>query len=174
MSGSLPNSLIQKYKNGSGIFFETGTSAGDSLATAAEEGFDLLYSVELDIPTFNAAFRRFFNDVNIVIMQGDSVEIMEQILPHIMVPTMFWLDAHPDTTQGCTPILDELRAIGKMRIPAIILADDMRLMGMGRWTVTVPDIINSIREINPRYEIVFESNGHDPRDIMVAYLPEGE
>jgi hypothetical protein len=174
MSASLPNEMIAKYKNGCKIFFETGTFAGDSLASAYEEGFDLLYSVELDVKTFNEAFQRFLPHNNIVVMQGKSAVIMEQILPYVEIPTMFWLDAHPETGLGCTPILEELHAISRMKAPAVILADDMRLMGMGRWTVTIPDIIQAVREINPRYEIVFEPNTHNPKDIMVAYLPEGE
>jgi len=69
---------------------------------------------------------------------GDSAEGLQEILPEITQPVVFWLDAHysgPGTAHGIeeVPLLRELEVISKRRQKDIIIIDDAYLFGKRRW-----------------------------------------
>jgi len=115
-------------------FVESGTLHGDTLAAVRDE-FIALFSIELEQSLYNAAVKRFADDVNVSIIRGDSGQVLKHLISSIHGPIIFWLDGHYSglgTAKGLQdcPIWHELDAIidrGNFR--DIVLVDDARLFG---------------------------------------------
>lgn len=170
MSGSLPIEILKKYKGDSDIFFETGTDKGDTVQTALECGFSDIFSVEIDSDKAMLASIRFmqYNDV-VSIINNNSVTTLKNVLPFLTGKIVFWLDAHADCHVECTPLLNELEAIKGYKYPVTIMIDDMRLTGLAKWKdVTIPAILDKIKEIDPTLDITFEDSRVE-REILIAY-----
>lgn len=132
----LTTSEKYKYKQ---VFVETGTYMGDTV-DAFKHHFDRLYSIELNEDLASKAARRFADNPNITIMQGDSALQLSSILSAIDMPAVFWLDGHYSsefqlgneyivTGKGAknTPVLEELAQIAEHKIKHhAILIDDAR------------------------------------------------
>ena len=168
MSASLPDSVLISYRGKTNIFIETGTSEGDSVETARLCGFSKIFSIESDIETFNIAFNRFKNFPNISIFNGKSIDILPDLLKEIHEPVLFWLDAHSDCESEMTPIFQELDIIETFEFASTVLMDDIRLIGCGMWKFSLPDLLEKIYKINPKFEIIFQGNAHNPYDILIA------
>jgi hypothetical protein len=115
------------------VFIETGTYRGD-MVEAVRDGFDRVYSIELGAELHRRARERFAGDEQIVILQGDSGEILGDLLRKIDRPCLFWLDSHysdADTARSglITPVLRELEHIFRHELAGrhVILIDDARL-----------------------------------------------
>ena len=99
------------------VFVETGTHEGDTVAAMLASGqFERVCSVELGEPHFERAARRLAGDPRLDLAHGDSGEFLEQLVPRLGQPTLFWLDAHPGEpgtagVYGRTPLRQELHAI---------------------------------------------------------------
>jgi len=125
--------VIKDYaqKHGIGVFIETGTHLGDTIAYL-KPVFKQLISIELDTTLYKNAQKRFAKDKNINLYQGDSAEMMEVIMSKVTEPCLFWLDGHysgGETAMGTlsTPILAELNCIlNHPNDGHIILIDDAR------------------------------------------------
>jgi len=120
----------QKY--GLTTFVETGTYLGD-MVEAQKTRFKKIFSIELGVDLFEKAKRRFINDQNVTIIQGDSGKVIAKIIHDLNEPAIFWLDAHYSlgiTAKGdkeC-PIFEELNAIlNDKKNNHILLIDDARL-----------------------------------------------
>ena len=108
---------ITEYKDkyGYGVLVETGTFMGD-MVEAQKKIFQKIFSIELEIDLANKAIKRFHNDKNVTIVQGDSGKVLPKILSDMNEPAIFWLDGHYSagiTAKGekeC-PIFEELDAI---------------------------------------------------------------
>jgi hypothetical protein len=172
MSASLPIDVLTKYEGQSTVFVETGSSEGDTIQTAIDAGFKLVLSSELDIDTFIRVEARFRSNPDVVIYRGLSTAALKQLNVSDGSEITFFLDAHPDCTSGPSPILEELEVMKKFKNIRTIFADDMRLMGLAKWTSTVPEIKKKILEINPNFVIELIANEHAQYDLLVAYLPE--
>ena len=113
------------------VFVETGTLAGDMIY-AIKDYFDEIYSIELGQELYERAKKRFAGEKHIAIFQGDSTEILPEVLARIGEPCLFWLDAHYSegiTSRGPkeTPLKDELHHILSHRVQDhVILIDDAR------------------------------------------------
>ncbi|MCF7865671.1 MAG: hypothetical protein K9M11_04155 [Candidatus Pacebacteria bacterium] len=113
---------------------ETGTYLGDTVY-ALKPHFIHIDSIELSEELYNNAVKRFRNDANITIWNGDSPEVLEKILLNKKDKVIFWLDAHysdgvtsKSSTYGDSPIKQELNVIFKWWIAgSVILIDDARL-----------------------------------------------
>ena len=114
------------------LFIETGTYLGD-MVEAQKKNFNKVYSIELSSDLYRDAVKRFENDKNITLLQGDSGDVLIDLMPTIKQPAIFWLDGHYSagyTAKGkknC-PIYEELTAIfnaGAMH--HVLLIDDARL-----------------------------------------------
>ncbi len=102
-------------KYGYTILIETGTYMGD-MVEAQKSNFKKIFSIELGIDLFEKAQKRFKNEKNIAIVQGDSGKVLPQILKNLYEPAIFWLDGHYSagiTAKGDknSPIFEELNAI---------------------------------------------------------------
>lgn len=111
---------------------ETGTYLGDTVH-AMKDQFEKIYSIELSRELFEKATARFSAFSHITILEGDSGIVLNELLPKITKPTLFWLDGHFSggvTAHGelSTPIFKEVEGILKHHIDNhVILVDDARL-----------------------------------------------
>jgi len=156
--------ILEAHKLGR-LFVETGTDKGNCVQRALDAGFQRVVSVELNPELARNANRRFANNLNVAILEGSSPVVLRQVLPAILEPCTFWLDAHPDHD---SPVLQELSLFRRHPIKThTILIDDRRLM-QGHWkTVKEGQVIDFLKAINPDYRI---SNipGYNPTDIICA------
>lgn len=149
-------------------FVETGTYKAHTTIKAAKK-FKQVYTVELSEELYEQAKKTCKNQPNIILYQGDSAQVLPQILKKIKGKTVIFLDAHFslfDTAQGSqnTPILTELSVIKKAGIKdAILIIDDARMFYTPQINVkntfvdgypNLNDIVEKILEINPEYQCV--------------------
>ena len=113
-------------------FVETGTYLGDTVSAVSHE-FSRIYSIELQPSLYEQAMRRFANFDHIHIINGDSGQILPEILAQNQNPCLFWLDGHysgGNTGRGTkdTPIVEEMQCILSHGIERhVVLIDDARL-----------------------------------------------
>jgi hypothetical protein len=131
--------LSYKKKYGLDYFVETGTFFGDTVEFFRNK-FKKVYSIELSEELALKCSKRFENISNVKIIQGDSGEILNDIIKEISSPILFWLDGHYSsefyvgdqyirTAKGEkeTPILEELSTIlSRQNKKHVILIDDAR------------------------------------------------
>lgn len=115
------------------VFVESGTHVGN-MVEAVRDGFQDVYSIELAPALFEQSSARFAGLRNVHLVQGDSGEILGQVIAGIERPALFWLDGHYSagiTARGPleTPIEKELAHIAAHRLAHehVILIDDARL-----------------------------------------------
>lgn len=110
---------------------ETGTFKGDMVAAMMDD-FSALYSIELANHFFEQAAQRFCDKQKVTILQGDSGRVLEELVPKLEGPTLFWLDGHyssGNTARGDkdTPVMEELGHIfAREDLRCAILIDDAR------------------------------------------------
>lgn len=113
------------------ILIETGTAYGEMIY-AMKDVFKQIYSIELSEKLASDAQERFSKQTNVQVLHGDSPRVLETLLPTIVGPTLFWLDAHyssGNTARGDldSPIMQELSLL--LKLPQkrnVILIDDAR------------------------------------------------
>jgi len=110
---------------------ETGTYYGDTVFGLRAE-FDRLISIELDPVLHRRAQRRFAGLSNVILLLGDSSDLIEAVIKDMAQPALFWLDAHYMSSnkargESDTPISAELDAILTHSVrDHVILIDDAR------------------------------------------------
>jgi hypothetical protein len=150
------------------VLVETGTFMGDTVEHL-KRTFTFVYSIELSEEFAVKAKKKFEDDKNVKIIQGDSGIVLRELVLEIDQPTLFWLDGHYSsefyfedqyfkTAKGekNTPILNELSNILANRHNHIILIDDARLF-IGK------DDYPSISELqklvkNTKYELTLKND----------------
>lgn len=125
--------LIKAYARRFGClyFVETGTYFGETVQ-ASLDTFRRIWSIELSPRFAAAAQKRFASHPHVRIIPGDSGKLLQEVIPQLDQPTLFWLDGHHcggNTAKGdreC-PIFAELDAVFSGQ-PArdVILIDDAR------------------------------------------------
>lgn len=146
----------QKY--GFTTLVETGTYLGE-MVEAQKSKFKKIISIELSSDLYKKAVRRFKNDANVVIVQGDSGKVLPEILPKLDESAIFWLDGHYSagiTAKGekeC-PIFEELNAIlSSNKLDHTLLIDDARLfIGKGDYP-TIASLTEFIQNRNGKYQV---------------------
>ena len=73
------------------IFIETGTYRGDTTAWAAKH-FTSVYSIELGETLYSRCVLRFADQMNVHLINGDSVQSLARLLPTIEKRAIFWYD----------------------------------------------------------------------------------
>lgn len=122
---------IYQQKHGIKILVETGTYLGDTLYSLVHD-FEKLYSIELSEHYHNKAKQKFKKFNNVQLLLGDSGKVLNQIVPQLNQPALFWLDGHYSgglTAKGdleC-PVYNELNAIFASPFQHHIFIDDARL-----------------------------------------------
>ena len=83
-----------RRNTGIGTFIETGTLYGHGILEAHRAGFYDIHSIEIE-PTLAKKAKETFADYPYVsIYEGNSFNVLEEILPTINRDAFFWLDAH--------------------------------------------------------------------------------
>jgi hypothetical protein len=124
---------IQYYqkKSGYSVLVETGTYKGD-MVLAQKEYFKKIYSIELSQMLFEKAKKRFHGQAGIHLLQGNSGEVISDVLKELKEPAIFWLDGHYSggitaTIEKYSPIEEEMEMIiANNQLKHIILIDDAR------------------------------------------------
>lgn len=150
---------IEEYKSkfNISVLVESGTYLGD-MVEAERDKFNQIYSIELSKKLFDRAVKRFKSYQHIKIIQGDSGSILENLVPQLTQPALFWLDGHYSggiTAMGekeC-PVNNELNAIFKSGFSHIILIDDARLFNGTHDYPTTEDIRDLIKNHDKKYNI---------------------
>ena len=125
------------------IFVETGTYEGGTILEV-EKYFEELHTIELSPHYYNLTKNRY-NGNKINFYLGDSSNVLIDILPKIMLPTIFFLDGHwssGNTAKGTIdcPLKEEIYNINKYFInDGIIIIDDCRLFGKSKETGLAED-----------------------------------
>ena len=164
-----------KYPNH--YFVETGSYEGDGIQMAIDVGFPQIYSIELQESLYENCCLRFVSSPQVKLFLGDSSNQLSLVLQEIDAPATFWLDGHYSagiTAKGKTntPLLKEIEQIGEHHIKThTILIDDIRQFGTTHMDfITLEEVQDKIRSINPNYEFRFE-DGFIPQDVLVAFIP---
>ncbi len=146
------------------IFIETGTYCGDTV-NVSRPYFDSIISIELSKDLHNRNKERFKNVPNVVLHNGDSEKLLEEILKSIdKERILFWLDAHYSgigTATGKTscPLMGELEAIANhSHKNHCILIDDASLFGKDPDYPKLDQVIQFLKKINNNYEISVNNN----------------
>ncbi len=147
---------------------ETGTYRGDMIE-ACRTRFKKIYSIEIDAELWRQANERFVKYPHVNILQGDSAEVLPQILQKIEGPCVFWLDGHYSggvTGKGEreTPIVSELGHIRRQNQPDVILIDDARLFN---GTHDYPDI----NELRAKVLELWPENVFEVSDDVIRIYP---
>jgi hypothetical protein len=126
---------------------------------AQKKRFKKIITIELSEELVIKAKKRFRDNANVVILQGDSGKVLPQIVANLKEPAIFWLDGHYSagiTTKGekeC-PIFEELNSIFENEVKNhIFLIDDARdFNGNGDYP-TIPQLTAFIKSKNQNYNI---------------------
>ena len=151
--------VVKKYaaKNGIRVFIETGTYLGE-MVCAVKDTFDNIYSIELSNELCRRAKKKFVGYKHITIINGDSAEVLPEILMHEKEPCLFWLDGHysgGNTAKGEkeTPVMEELKQICDHSVKNhVILIDDARLFTGNNDYPTIEFLRTFIEARLPYYE----------------------
>lgn len=160
------------FKNFPNYYFvETGTFSGDGILKALEANcFNEIHSIEVDEGLLNACMPKFRKNQNVKIVQGNSKDMLWDVIKDMDKPITFWLDAHiyPPIFDGSdgrknAPLMEELEQIKRHPIKNhTILIDDMSCCGTLAFDyVTREDLIKEIKSINPNYTVTFIVGGND-------------
>lgn len=130
--------LVLKQALNANVFIETGTYKGNT-ALWAGKNFLKVHTIELDVERYNKTRARIVNMIdtsNINLLNGNSKNVLSDVLSKIDEPVIFWLDAHGLWAGNMTPddeipVIEELNVIRewyeRTHQPCVILIDDARL-----------------------------------------------
>jgi hypothetical protein len=142
---------------------ETGTYYGEMVA-AMRHYFERIYSIEFLPELAERAQRKFALDNHIQIFQGDSREVMPQVLGLLSGPALFWLDAGyygwVDKKEDARRLSAEIEMILKHPFQHIVLLDDARGLTGLNGTLSAADVKRHIesefpaRAVNVEHDIM--------------------
>lgn len=134
------------------ILVETGTYYGEMVA-AMKRRFNQIYSVEYDHQLAQRAIRKFSGQAHIRILEGDSQQVVPELLKTISEPALFWLDAGYYGWAGLQGnqqrLTSELEAILRHPKKHIILMDDARGLNGQNGAPTVDQLRQQIESEFP-------------------------
>ncbi len=117
--------IIARY--GIRTIVETGTYEGETTRWFAEIFDGPTITIECDPNRFERTRERFQNVSNVVVLQGNSPEVLDRLLPHVEKPLFAFLDAH---WNDYWPLLDELEAFSQHRTEPVLMIHDVYVPGM--------------------------------------------
>jgi hypothetical protein len=152
----------QRY--GLQILVETGTYYGEMVA-AMKDRFTEIYSVEFDSQLAQRATKKFSRWPHIHILEGDSQQLLPDLLQRLHAPALFWLDAGYYGWAGLQGdkerLTTELEGIlGHSIKQHVILMDDARGLNGQNGAPTVPGLQQRIeaefpgRMVEVRHDIL--------------------
>jgi hypothetical protein len=128
-----PFELIKALVSSFGIknFVETGTYLGQT-AIEAQQYFSKVFTIEYSKEVYEKTKINLEKYDNIQSIWGDSRVELNQLIPQLNEPSLFWLDAHwsGGNTYGKNdecPLIEELKIIQTLTIDTFVFVDDIRL-----------------------------------------------
>jgi hypothetical protein len=109
-------------QNGIKTIVETGTFKGDTTVGFAKM-VDSVYTIEINPKYRDEAMVQLKEHDNIVSLLGNAPEVLDEIIPEVEHPSIFFLDAH----WGANPLLGELATIAKHKIRPVIIIHDFKV-----------------------------------------------
>ena len=158
-----PNSykqeVVASHKDDYSVLIETGTYYGD-MCRAQMDNFDTIYSIELGEYLYFQVQRIFMDYRHVKLYQGDSPTVLQQIIPTLTEPVLFWLDAHwsgGKTVLGDKPcpLLEELDVILASPFKHGILIDDARCFGVLNKFPTMEETGDKLGEFTVKNDIIW-------------------
>jgi hypothetical protein len=173
----IKNLLLLEYKRKYNLkcLIESGTYQGEMI-DAMNTLFNELHTIELSSEYFNKAQIKFKNNPKITVYNGDSGNLLPEILKKIQLPILFWLDGHYSGDQTAkadvdTPIIKEIDAISsyKHRDKSVIIIDDARLFtksGVGKDYPAILEFYRFTEKMLPchRFSLKWDSIILEPSD----------
>ncbi len=160
----LKQRTVREYGDKFGLrtLVEAGTYYGE-MVSAMKSRFDLIYSIEQDAGLAETAKRKFSADSRIKILQGDSKDLIPEILKSLQGPALFWLDAGYygwAGTQGDQGRLRvELEAILRHSVKGhVILMDDADGLNGKNGAPTIAEVTQSIERDFPGRKVAVAYN----------------
>jgi len=163
------------------VFVETGTYEGNTIDRVAKSKKDTqLISLELSGIYSARCKKRFEQNPMITIHKANSKYDLGKIIKDINEPITFWLDSHWSESPHVVcdpeifcPILFELDQIKAHAIKThTIMVNDLSLLNMKHFLITVEQICKKIYEINPDYTILYFDDEMAKNNILVAHIPK--
>jgi hypothetical protein len=134
------------------ILVETGTYYGEMVA-AMKSRFDRIYSVEYDHQLAQRAQKKFARHPHIQIIEGDSQQVVPELLKTLSQPALFWLDAGYYGWAGLQGnrqrLTSELEAILRHSAKHVVLMDDARGLNGQNGAPTVDELKERIQSEFP-------------------------
>ena len=150
--GSVRSFEIDKLRDKYNLefFVETGTLYGDGIDFALANGFEKIFSIEIEKSLCEASRAKYITNNNVKIVHGDSVVELPGLLPSVTGNALFWFDAHfpgadigIKTYRSCLeldyntrlPLESDLTAISNRssNYRDVIIADDMCIYEEGEY-----------------------------------------
>lgn len=148
---------------GASIFVETGTFLGDT-PWFFRNYFDRIYTIEVQPAYAALALNRFDKFTHIEVLEGDSSVRLQDIVPKVEGPCLYWLDGHYSSgttgsgTKEC-PIWTELDTIFELsKAPLYIMIDDARCFGTDPAYPEIEDLIEYLSKKAPDFELKIEND----------------
>lgn len=129
---------------------ETGTFDG-RMVSAMLNVFRNIFSIELSTKFYQRARQRFKNASHVRLIEGDSGQKLQEVMPQLDAPALFWLDGHysgGETAIGHrgSPILEELdHILADRRQAHVIVIDDARLFNGEEGYPTIEELIEHVQ-----------------------------
>jgi hypothetical protein len=124
--------LVDLLMSRCGVFVETGTNVGSTLAYVAKRfPHSQCFSCEPDQAAYNYARKNTENCANVNLFNEMSETFLERILKKknvVDAEVLFWIDAHGYGFQW--PLREEVKLITSQRDSAFVLIDDFRVPGL--------------------------------------------
>lgn len=158
-------------------FVETGSFDGRGAVFAVYAGFERVYTIEVDPSRAALARKRIMGFPEITLLEGDTINVLPQVLEHLTERATVFLDAHPigfgDPSKGGKvkyPLVDELDLIRErsLRKDHSILIDDINAL---KYFGTSNDgVKEQLLKINPNYSISLHPNARGQMDMIGARI----
>lgn len=157
-------------------YVETGVWDGDSIELALQAGFTDIRGIELNKQKVEQSRYRFWRKP-VSIFEGDSAEILWDVIKEIPGQITFWLDAHTQMFEdepevaNPWPLLKELEQIARHPVKThTIIIDDMLILTHPKTTGWTSGQIQAyILAINPGYKFEWLANPVK-NNILVAHV----
>lgn len=175
----IPRDLVAGLARSQGIrvAIETGTFQGKS-AQALQQIFDRVWSIELSPEIHQAAKSRLGHLDGLTFLNGQSSDVMPDLIASLDEPILYWLDGHwcegagPSEIKQC-PILDEIEIVDQHPHAAnsCILIDDAQFhlaappppYRKDEWPSLV-EVVDALRARHDRFFTVLD-------DVLIAGPP---
>jgi SAM-dependent methyltransferase len=144
--------LLEKLRSCNlNVVIETGTFLGDTTHFLAARGYNVV-TVEIEPRLAAWARARFGGVANVRVVEGDSEQLMTELIADLDQPALFYLDGHYSSGQTGrgqheTPVVKEVEAILRdAPSGSFVIIDDARCFGRLQDYPPLLDFLSSLRD----------------------------